>query len=243
MSIDINNNTTRKVGIPPIAKANGLPAEKYREYLKGKTVAVVGPASSIVGSEYGYYIESHDIIVRVNRGAKINKNLTQDIGGRTDVLYHCLHEEESTGAGQYNVDEWVNAGIQWVICPYPETPLFIKDIVEFKKRNSKRIDFLTLDEKIFNYYKDEMYTRPNTGTLAMLHLLTSDLKSLFITGFTFMKTGYIPTYRNKEDADRICGSDDDGAHNFNKQFQYMKTLFCVDKRVELDNTLKKLVAP
>ena len=38
------------------------------EFLKNKSVALVGPAKYLSCSNYGVEIDSHDVVVRINRG-------------------------------------------------------------------------------------------------------------------------------------------------------------------------------
>jgi len=61
--------------------------EKYHrllDYLKTKSVAVVGSGASLLNSEKGEEIDSHDVVVRVNRGYPYER-YRKDVGTRTDV--------------------------------------------------------------------------------------------------------------------------------------------------------------
>ena len=40
----------------------------YKRTIEGKTVALVGPAKYMQGTNYGKEIDSHEIVVRINRG-------------------------------------------------------------------------------------------------------------------------------------------------------------------------------
>ena len=46
---------------------------KYNQYLKGKSVIIVGPAAYMLEKESSEFIESFDIVVRLNRGWKIKE--------------------------------------------------------------------------------------------------------------------------------------------------------------------------
>ena len=46
----------------------------------------MGPSAHLVGQRMGDFIESHDIIVRVNQTQEIPKHRHVDFGHRTDVL-------------------------------------------------------------------------------------------------------------------------------------------------------------
>ena len=60
-------------------------------YIKGKTVAIVGNASSILGSESGIFIDSHQVVIRMNFGYVWNPHKNRhvnarDLGIKTDVV-------------------------------------------------------------------------------------------------------------------------------------------------------------
>jgi hypothetical protein len=55
--------------------------------LRGKSVAVVGKAESILGSGEGDKIDSFDVVVRVNCVLPLDKAWAEDIGTRTDLLF------------------------------------------------------------------------------------------------------------------------------------------------------------
>lgn len=55
--------------------------------VRGKRVAIVGKAGSIIGSGEGKLIDSYDIVVRVNQKLPLDPKLHPDMGSRTDILY------------------------------------------------------------------------------------------------------------------------------------------------------------
>jgi Glycosyltransferase family 29 (sialyltransferase) len=56
--------------------------EKLRAMVDGKSVAVVGNASSLFGKNLGAEIDSHDVVIRLNRGFIVDP---QSQGSRTDI--------------------------------------------------------------------------------------------------------------------------------------------------------------
>ena len=66
----------------------------FQNFLNKKKIALVGPASSIEKDKNGEFIDSHDIVVRLNY-AKI-KNPDHS-GTKTDVIYYdgSLHDYEN----------------------------------------------------------------------------------------------------------------------------------------------------
>ena len=86
-----------------------------------------------------------------------------------------------------------------------------------------------------------MDSRPNSGTAAMVDLLSYNIKELYITGFTFFKGGYYKEYRKyneKQVMDRMARA---GHHNQEKQFRVMKDMLENDNRVKMDKALKRVL--
>ena len=66
------------------------PAEqKLREYLKGKSVAIVGPAPT--GSLDGGEIDRHDVVVRINWRGVERQGDPKEFGSRTDISLYNAH--------------------------------------------------------------------------------------------------------------------------------------------------------
>ena len=57
--------------------------EKLQALVDGKSVAVVGNASSLFGKNQGAEIDAHDVVIRLNRGFIVDR--TQQ-GSRTDII-------------------------------------------------------------------------------------------------------------------------------------------------------------
>ena len=74
------------------------------DMIAGKMVALVGPAKYMQGSCYGSEIDSHDTVVRINRGIESIETYPEDLGVRTDVFYSCLIERAQQ-TGQLDIDK------------------------------------------------------------------------------------------------------------------------------------------
>ena len=57
--------------------------EKLKEIVNNKTVAVVGPSSNIEKYDDGEFIDSHDVVIRLNDASTDKKHR----GEKTDVVY------------------------------------------------------------------------------------------------------------------------------------------------------------
>ena len=85
----------------------------YSQLVSGKTVAVVGPARTLLGAGHGDRIDSHDLVVRFNDtlDRPSRPGLAADIGSRTDVLYcNQVILKRALASG------FDGAGLQYVVC-------------------------------------------------------------------------------------------------------------------------------
>ena len=96
------------------------------------------------------------------------------------------------------------------------------------------------------YALDSNYKiRPNSGTIAIVDLLKSNLRKLYITGIDFYRTPYLnehPDYGDKtiDEIRSIFSKGDSGDyHDTEAQFEYFKRIIMKDKRIELDEFLTK----
>lgn len=208
----------------------------YNQYLKNRSVAIVGPAPSVLEVENNReIIEASDLIVRLNRALPINSDLTGKIGSRTNILYNCLDEDPESG-GYLHIPYLVQE-IDWLVSPYPERPPFKGNIDRLRYRNGNRINFEIFNSHYYRHLEESMGTRPNTGVLTILDLLSRDIKSLYITGFTFFKGGYIKEYRDYTEKQVLNRMKAHGNHKQEPQFQYLKNILLKDERVTNDKFL------
>lgn len=183
--------------------------KEYEKFLKDKNVIIVGPSKSIEGSGIGRKIDSKDIIVRLNNSYPIySSRITSDIGSRTDVLYHtgaidtCLrYAANKRHVGRIQLLE--NDHLKWYICKRDHErgsktdkrflSKFIKLNEQYfrgrKKKNLIKISNVGID---FMHELDILFknTDANMSTLAILHLLQYNIKTLEIVGCDFYSSGY-----------------------------------------------------
>lgn len=213
--------------------------EKYRKYLKGKSVCLVGPAPSILEQEQGERIDSFDEVVRLNKALPLLKENEKYYGSKTTILYNCLNKDPESG-GVLHIP-YLEEEINWLVCPYPNKQPFSQDINYFKSINKNRINFSYFNLEYYNKLEGEMKTRPNTGVLAILDLLSAEIKQLYISGITFFKGGYIKEYRNYSEAGVLKRMSEHGNHQQEPQINFMRNVLLSDSRVVMDNSLKQIL--
>jgi hypothetical protein len=214
--------------------------DRFSEYLKDKSVCLVGPAPSIkeLGNQKEF-IDSHDIVVRINKSLPVPKTLFESSGTKTNILYNCLNVDPESGG--YLHIPYLEEEIEWLACPYPNKAPFSGDIQRFIGANSDRINFTYFDLRYYNELETKMKTRPNSGVLTILDLLSHDIRSLHITGITFFRGGYVNEYREYNEQQVLARMQNHGNHKQEPQIQYMKKILKEVKGVTYDKFLEEIV--
>ncbi|MFU7505220.1 glycosyltransferase family 29 protein [Vibrio cholerae] len=141
----------------------------------GKTVIFCGNAPSVVSEELGEWIDSHDIVVRIN---KIPENkYSQDVGTKTSILVCNPYSSETEQETLPYIKDMV------VICLFSLTRR--GDAKSFKSwLNGNKVVFSYIPDIVATDYNDH-FESLTTGTYA-INLLGRILKpsSVSICGFT-----------------------------------------------------------
>jgi hypothetical protein len=174
-------------------------SDGFAKFIAGKSVAVVGPATTVIGTSQRDKIDSYDLVVRMNKALPIPEPLWNDTGRRCDIFYHCMSELANEG-GKIDKKVYSESGVKWFCSPYPNMEIFAKDFVSFQKNHSDiGIPFHAIDKDVFVKMRETMGTRPNTGMCIIADLMQSGASKIYVTGFSFFKTQYVKSYRNISD--------------------------------------------
>lgn len=229
--------------------------EEYARLVYKKNIAIIGPAKSTMYEENGKYIDSFDLVVRVNKGAQIVKNNKNFVGSRTDILYNSLDLNPLSG-GNLNKKDVVSDSIKQICCPYPLRERTFNDNIFIPLNNevsifeNKKIRFIK--EEIYTKVKETTNSRLNTGFGAILDLLSFEISSLYVSGIDFYRSVYHEQYnaerdwgtdyRKIEDDLEFKKYDDSDHHNPDRQYLYFKKLLEENKNViMLDNFMSKII--
>jgi glycosyltransferase involved in cell wall biosynthesis len=162
------------------------PAEqRLREYLKGKSVAVVGPAPT--GTLDGKEIDSFDVVVRMNWRGPESLTAPNESGCRTDISIYNAHSIRL--AKENN---------QLSIC---------KDLIHTvirRKRHDKNIFFEKLKKLcVIEDYLPLFYKSANAAPLIIAQLVLAEVKSIKLFNFDF----YAGTKHHADGYRAYCGND------------------------------------
>lgn len=212
--------------------------QEYLSEMAGKKVIIVGPAGYLEGRAKGNWIDSFDVVVRINHAIPILN--TKDYGSRTDVLYHILshrgaEDQHKKLVVREEIEEWQESGLKWLVSshgPLSDRIKIMGPIID------GAFPWTCVHDRFAARVKKQIGKKsPNTGITAILHLLSSNLRSLHITGFDFYSSGVYDGYgdlKEGEDAAEI----NERWHSIPEQKTFLKKIIQRDNRVVIDSHLQ-----
>lgn len=243
----------------------------YQKLLTGKTVVVVGPAQTLLGTKQGQMIDACDLVVRFNdviTHFPFPNELAEDVGSRLDILY-CNNDILVNGIlGQTLIphEQFVRIvnriGIQWIISTNnnfsyelatTHTHKCFAEEKEFRR-------FLTQQNVTAQF--SMLFSLPDlmgkwlggyigmTGFLALADLLRYDIARLHVAGMTFYHRGghLFPRPGAADDQPRgvrpseLPPNDEVRGHNSYVELEVMKTLARhFQNKLVLDAELQRLL--
>lgn len=230
--------------------------DSFMNLLKDKRIIIVGPSAALMKNQLGDYIDSFDIIVRLNNSFPLYSEIKKNLGSRTDILYYVSgnidkHFEYIKRKKKINVLK--NDEIKFIIFKKgynSKSTKYQKIFDNFYKKYFNEVKIFPM-KKVTNNLKRRLKSDPNMGVLAIVHLLTSELKELYIIGSDFYKYPHYPQYSilpnyRFDIKKRILKNKKTGwkqkiNHNIEIQLEYLKLISIKDKRLHLGNTLKNMI--
>lgn len=168
------------------------------DVFKGKRVAVIGAADSAFEKENGSYINSFDIIVRVNKAPHSwSPEKAKFIGNRTDVLFHSFYENTDSGGGPIDLELYEQQGIKFIVNPNYNAKGIWTHLNYYKRNLNDNLTYIlarSFSERITKNFANWI---PTVGFSALHTVLNSECKEVYVTGFTFFKTPYASDYRDQ----------------------------------------------
>lgn len=178
---------------------NTVVDKDYYDYIRGKSVVIIGPADYLRGQNRGSYFDSFDIIVRLNKSYPVNSQDRIDLGSRTNIRYHnaCTREEQG---GSLKLEFAKESQLKYISSIFPRhLSYFDNDIKllenEIRKTDVKLHTFTDLEQYLT--FHSALETRPNAGVAAIIDLINYNPAKLHISGFSFFNTPYLNTYEGR----------------------------------------------
>jgi hypothetical protein len=192
---------------------------KYKNYIKNKNVIIVGPATTLVGSGMGEFIDSHDIVIRTGGSFPVLKKYQLDYGKRCDSLYvNSLFAREV----RIPINEYIDNGLSYL------------NMKEDRKNLYYRYKNLNLSIRVFK--EEYLKTRKEVGTFPLLgNYIIYEMcclfnpKSIYVTGMSLyseedINTHYLDDYLPKNSDPLKLNKTRVRSHNQSIQNKYLKRL-------------------
>lgn len=213
----------------------------FYKYVEGKTIALVGPAQSIIGTGKGDIIDKFDLVVRLNKSIPLPSNIKNDIGSKSDIIYNSLNTSDFPGENNLNPKLYKKYGVKFVCTSYPfNHNIFHDDILNYIYKYKFELPLKVMNDLKFRNFEKSLGTRPYTGTCAIMDLLSYPIKYLYITGLDFYQTKYYNEYR-RISKDGLKHNKNNIIHQCKPQIDYLKNVSLFDNRIILDTFLDKLL--
>tara|TARA_A100001011_G_C14311427_1_gene845794 strand:+ start:293 stop:1069 length:777 start_codon:yes stop_codon:yes gene_type:complete len=233
----------------------------FSDYVRGKSIALVGPSETSTGQKEGELIDSFDIVARV-KSFMYPEEMQLDLGRRCDILYtteardrvdiqeYRTYTHPYTGEKTYHYEKFSGfeqyKDLEFVISTYPKDEWFsnryTQQLNDLRKSDIVKCRFVNSE----SYFRAKEKTdRPNSGFSAILDILSFDIKSLNIFGLDFHRAMYRENYQNSLYTHETIRNDTihrDGpdSHQPDLQYQYFKyEIWEKDSRVMPNKSLLK----
>lgn len=212
----------------------------YEQFIKNKRIIIVGPSISTQRCNLGKFIDSFDIIVRINKSLPVPKNMYKHIGSRTDILYNSLNRTDHPNENNIHPNFLKRQKIKYLRCSYPPIYPFLADIKSFYRKNKNMIKFSHIDTDYYSKLNNSLKTRPYSGTCAIADLLKYNIKELFVMGIDFYTYSYTQFYR-KISKSKLQKLRNNRIHEREPQINLLKRFYLLDKRLVVDNILNNIL--
>lgn len=227
---------------------------RYDKYFKDKKIIVIGPSSSLLLNEDGYFFDQFDIVCRIKKSYPVHKDLTKYVGTKTNILISHLkssnrvidNEGKKKTYYQNNFElkrVSVFNKLDYIYFPYPLIKQFLGFYDNFKINFPliKTDIIIPEDSKKYNDLKKFLNNYdPKIGLMFIYDVLKYDFKELYITGLTFEADGFLNDYKSNEDFKK-CNDRTNNKHDSNLEFKFFKNLIKLDNRIKIDKILNDLI--
>jgi hypothetical protein len=157
----------------------------FAKLVSGKTVAIVGPARTILGKKHGAHIDAHDLVVRFNDTFDLpsRRALTADIGSRTDILYCNQVILKEIGARAL-----AHPGLQAIVCTNNSLSFSLASEPALARHTPPpTVRVVQAASATLSTWLRGNWAR--TGMVGILDVLSFGPRRLFISGMTFYHGG------------------------------------------------------
>ena len=203
---------------------------KLKSLIENKKVALIGPANYLININQGDYINNQEIVIRFNSGILQNNEYITNVGNRTDIWIYNFKN--------LSILDKLTSFPKLIFCPYPKSMI---DRFNINNRLPNcNIEFI--EPEFYDQLKLVMKFEPNSALLTILILLRQNIKSLYISGISFLYDGYYDTKNNSSHSSN-SNSLITNVQNRSDCISILKKIYNANERVTLDNTMLNIIFP
>lgn len=199
--------------------------EKFYNYICGKSIAIVGPASN--GIKHGNEIDNFDIVVRLNYSGNDRRPPSDEFGSKTDVSYYRKYV--LNWISENNRSECFN-DVKWVVSISQSKKYF--DYINLNSNSNCRT--------ILNKHEFMSYSAPNAIQSLLYDVLQFNPRyiKLFNINFYLTKEQHHSSYKFNNDIVSHC---EFAQHYLIPQFLFVKGLY-TNRKIDVDDRLKEILS-
>lgn len=167
------------------------------ELTNNKTIALVGPSKSLFNQEYGNLIDTHDIVIRINRFDDISQYI-KNVGSKTNILYHNFYR--CIPNVKRNNDVLLIKSSHPLIPKIPKRSINNKKFYIKSKKQNGRIKHCEYQRCVWDslmmYYRAHIRNYPSSGISVIYDIIDNidKCKYLSVFGIDFCLNNYIDSY-------------------------------------------------
>ena len=246
-------------------KLNVIEYDDLKNIIGGKSVAIVGPAGYVtteLDDTHGNYIDSFDVVIRLNSMVKLpDKKMEKYYGSKCDLLsshFHAGIDDPTLESCNENMGRYLFMK-NYEGIPQDMIIFESKYTVEFKKvfyKNpsffvNKGVKYCNMPKNQYNKYV-EKYDLPHgtTGILTLISIIDMEPRALYVTGMTCyidcnkgLHEGYYDGYMEMDSSSfKLLNDNYTTAHNLSAE-QHIFRNFISDNIINVDKYLYSLFFP
>lgn len=204
----------------------------YRDFLKDKRVVVVAPSKSTLSYRRGDFIDSHDIVVRLNNGFRTT-GIEEFVGSRTDIVFHGLNPKSQYRLRLKSCLKFGTKFISYWGAMFDRTTRYKQQI----KKGRLDVQLVHMGDR-FQMYQDlglREHPKLLIGMGAAFHLSREffEPKEILLYGFDFYRTAHHDNCYDQTDAQSLSRAHD--THDIEANRFFLKTLLQARPEIKVDS--------
>lgn len=197
--------------------------ESFKQFLKGKTIAIVGGSPCESGKNKGEEIDSHDIVIRFNNYPQDEK-FFKDYGKKTNIWVRQGSRDvvNKKDLSCYDYVIWADDFTSFIVKDYN----ILKPLQDYLKNYGNKC--LSIESHYYQALKqDSGIMRPTSGAIVFFYLkeILGGLENVDAYGFAFLSND---VNDNKHFFDKLCKIST--IHDFFQEVPYLHDLYYSYKR-------------